>query len=233
MNITVIHGSERKGSTYNIARLFTNHLREEDDWLREFFLPRDMEKFCIGCCNCFARGEQFCPHFAQTEPICKAIRDADFVIFTTPVYAMRASGQMKALLDHFAYLFMTHRPMPEMFSKAALVISTGAGGGTKPAIKDIAISLRFWGVAKTYRYGKAVFASEWNGVSDKMKRRIEKDVAALSGKIRKRAGREKPGMRTRLLFYLFRLFHRKFGFCPYDVAYWQENGWLQRRRPWR
>jgi multimeric flavodoxin WrbA len=200
--------------------------------LAEFFLPKDMDEFCIGCSNCFSKGEQFCPHYAKVEPIRRAIENADLVIFTTPVYVLRTSGQMKTLLDHFAFQFMAHRPNKAMFSKASLIVSTGAGGGTRPAIKDIATSLKFWGMAKIYRYGEAVYAADWEGVNEKRKAKVEKKVNALSKRIRMGIGNTKPGISTKLLFEAFRLFQIKFGYCEYDVGYWRENGWLAGKRPW-
>jgi multimeric flavodoxin WrbA len=42
--------------------------------------------------------------------------DVDLIVFAYPVYALRAPGQVKALLDHFAVHWMVHRPKSEMFS---------------------------------------------------------------------------------------------------------------------
>jgi len=234
MRITVINGSERRGSTYNIAKLLASRLlTADDDIVMEFFLPRDISSFCAGCFTCFSKGETFCPHAGQVEPIHRAIVDADVVVFTTPVYAMRASGQMKALLDHFSYLFMTHRPEPAMFSKIAVIISTGAGGGTRGAMKDIAVSLKFWGMAKIYQYGAAVFAGEWSGVSDKKKARIDSKINALADKIRGQNGRVKPGLSTKVLFNAFRVFHHKMNLSDADNSHWEDRGWLGSARPWK
>lgn len=122
MNITIIHGSERKGS-YHIARQFVEKLASQPVSISEFFLPKDMSSFCVGCANCFSKGEAFCPHYSQIEPIRLTIEKAEVIVFTTPVYVLRTSGQMKALLDHFAFQFMTHRPNAKMFSKIAVIFN--------------------------------------------------------------------------------------------------------------
>lgn len=44
----------------------------------------------------------------------------------------------------------------------------------KSANKDMMDSLFFWGLAKRYQYGMAVAATDWNSVSEKKKRVIEK-----------------------------------------------------------
>lgn len=232
MRITVIHGSNRKGSTYHVAKQFVTNFAAPADEVTEFFLPKDMSAFCTGCANCFSKGEEFCPHFQQVEPIRLAIEAAEVVVFTTPVYVLRTSGQMKALLDHFAFLYMTHRPSPKMFSKIAVIFSTGAGGGTKAAMKDIGTSLRFWGMAKIFKMGAAVFATEWSGVSEKKKHDIAQRVKRLVEKVRKKTGKVHPDIHTKVLFFAFRLMHKKMQVCEKDDRYWEGYGWLQRRRPW-
>jgi len=203
------------------------------DSVSEFFLPAAMPSFCAGCCNCFSKGESYCPHYDYVEPIRAALEKSDVIVFTTPVYVLRTSGQMKTLLDHFAFQFMTHRPNPAMFSKIAVVFSTGAGGGTGSAMKDITTSLKFWGTAKTYKMGAAVYASEWYGVSDKNKQKIMKRMNLLAERIRKRVGHAKPNVTTKILFGIFRVFHKKFRFCEYDYLYWERNGWIDGGTPWQ
>ena len=55
---------------------------------------------------------------------------------------------MKAFLDHFAYHWLPHRPIPEMFEKRAVIITQCLGAGAKSAAKDIKHSLSWWGVSK-------------------------------------------------------------------------------------
>ena len=233
MNVTIIHGSQRKGSTYNMAKLFLNRLMSPSDSLSEFFLPAAMPSFCVGCSNCFSKGESYCPHYDYAEPIRAAIEKSDVIVFTTPVYVLRTSGQMKTLLDHFAFQFMTHRPNPAMFSKIGVIFSTGAGGGTGSAMKDIAVSLKFWGVAKIYKFGAAVYSSGWDEVSDKNKQKITRQTNLLADRVCKRAGEVKPNLSTKILFRIFRWFHKKFRFCEYDYLYWERNGWIDGGRPWQ
>ncbi len=158
---------------------------------------------------------------------------ADLIIFSSPVYVLRVSGQMKALLDHFAFQFMIHRPAGEMFRKMALVVTTGAGGGMKGVVNDIKASLDMWGVGKVFTCGTAVFASNWEGVSEKSKARIQKKADKLSDRITAAKGRVKPRMKVRLLFNVFRLVHKRFETNPTDKQYWISHGWLADERPWR
>lgn len=156
MKITVIHGQSHKGSTYHIARMLAERLGGE---ITEFFLPRDFGSFCVGCTNCFMKSEVLCPHYENLKPITEAIDRADVLILASPVYVYHATGAMKALLDHYGYRWMVHRPEESMFCKQAVCISTAAGAGMKSTNQDMKDSTFFWGIAKTYSYGVRVQAT--------------------------------------------------------------------------
>lgn len=232
MNIAVIYGTERKGSTYNITQLFLNKLKNESSEVTEFFLPKDMPNFCIGCNLCFMKGEEYCPHYEKVNIIKSTLEKADLLIFSSPVYVYHVTGQMKTLLDHFGYQWMVHRPNKTMFSKMALVISTAAGAGMKSTNKDIIDSLSFWGVAKIFKYGKGVAAVNWDGVSDKIKNSIYNDVDKISKKIINTSQNVNPSFKVKALFYAMRIVQKKGGFNTADYEYWEKQGWLKDARPW-
>ena len=108
-----------------------------------------------------------------------------------------------------------------------------AGGGMKSALKDMEHSLFFWGTAKVYKYGPGVAAATWEGVSEKKKAAIDRATSRLAGKIVRRCGKVKPGLKTILFFNLMRLVQKKVRICPRDVEYWTEKGWLGNKRPWK
>ncbi len=130
MKVTVINGNARHGSTWHSTDAIIQELSRYGGVEKtEFMLPKDMPHFCVGCYSCFYKGEQACPHAQSVQPIARAILDADLVILTSPVYAMDVTGQMKALLDHLCYMWMSHRPNPRMFGKVGLTVATTAGAG--------------------------------------------------------------------------------------------------------
>lgn len=47
MNIVLIHGQNHKGSSYHIGRSLAEQFSESE--ISEFFLPKDLEHFCLGC----------------------------------------------------------------------------------------------------------------------------------------------------------------------------------------
>lgn len=139
---------------------------------------------------------------------------------------------MKAFLDHYGYRWMVHRPEESMFKKQGICISTAAGAGMKSTNKDMLDSLFFWGVAKRYQYGTNVAAVNWNGVSDKKKRAIDKKTSGIAKKIIQHSENVKPGIKTKGLFEVMRLLEKS-GFNPRDVEYWKSKGWTEKKRPWK
>ncbi|MFA9377982.1 MAG: flavodoxin family protein [Lachnotalea sp.] len=228
MKIVLIHGQNHKGSTYHIGRMLAEKLSGE---ITEFFLPKDFGQFCVGCTNCFMKQEASCPHYENLSPITKAIDEADVLIFASPVYVYHATGSMKTLLDHYGYRWMVHRPEEKMFTKQAVCISTAAGAGMKSTNKDIADSLFYWGVAKIYKYGVAVRATSYEKISSKIKKKIEQKTTTMSNKIKARSGNIKPGIKTRVLFYIMRMV-QKSGWNEVDSLYWKKKGWTEKQRPW-
>lgn len=229
MKITMIHGQSHKGSTYQIAHQLAQKLNGE---ITEFFLPKDFSSFCVGCNTCFMKGEHLCPHFSQLDSFTKAMDEADLLILSSPVYVYHATAGMKNLLDHYGYRWMVHRPEARMFQKQAVCIATAAGAGMKSTNRDMADSLFFWGVAKIYRYGVGVAAINWVGVKEKKKHIIDIKTTKLAKQITKRNGKVKPGLKTRLFFWMMSLMHKK-SWNEADGTYWKEKGWIRGKRPWK
>lgn len=229
MKIVIIHGQNHKGSTYHISRMLAEKL---DGEIKEFFLPTDFDKFCIGCCNCFTKGENTCPHFEYLRPITTAIDESDVIILASPVYVFHVSGAMKSLLDHYGYRWMVHRPNEAMFSKIAVCISTASGSGMKSANKDMADSAFFWGCAKIYKLGIAVWETNWQRVSETIKAKADRQTTSLSNKIKRKHMEIRPTIKTKLFFYIMRMFQKK-GINELDKKYWFEKGWLAKVRPWK
>lgn len=229
MKIVMVHGQSHEGSTCHIARIIGKKLGGE---ITEFFLPQDFGEFCLGCTNCFVKTEEKCPHYLKLKPITDAIDEADVIILASPVYVYHTTGAMKALLDHYGYRWMVHRPDERMFSKQAVVISTAAGAGTKSTNKDMADSTFFWGCARTYRFGIGVAATSWESVSPKIQAKIERTTTSIADKIKKNNGKIKPGIKTKVFFAIMRMM-QKSGWNEADKNYWQEKNWLGKSRPWK
>ena len=231
MKIVMIHGQNHKGSTWNVANILLQDMTCEKE-VKEFFLPKDLNHFCVGCYSC-VEGREKCPFWEEKQPIDDAIIAADLLILTTPNYCMMPSAPMKAFLDLFFTNWLSHKPQKAMFRKRAVVISTAAGAGANKANKLLANNLVNWGIPEVIRYGISVNAMNWNMVPDKKKDKIEKDMKRLADKL---SGKTtvKVGMRTRILFWLYGGMQKaNWGASPTEKEYWESRGWLNGVKPWR
>lgn len=231
MKVVLIHGQNHKGSSYHIGRMIADKMQGTNE-ITEFFLPRDLNHFCLGCYNCI-EDDAKCPFYDDKRKIMDAVEAADVLIFTTPTYCMHASAPMKSFMDLTFTYWMVHRPRKCMFSKRAVVVSTAAGTGMKSAMKDITNTLFYWGVPYVKSYGVAVQAMSWDGVNEKKKVKIEKDTAKLA---RKLSVGKKPsvGIKTRFMFKVMGAMQSAgMGSSPMEKEYWEQNGWLGKKRPWK
>lgn len=231
MKIAIVYGTERKGCTYHIAQEVIKNVGDAE--LEEVFLPRDLPHFCISCYRCFTEKKGVCAHSEYTAPLRKKLLWADLIILTSPVCAYHVSGQMKVFLDHFSNMWVVHRPEKEMFSKQGLVVSTASGPVFFDTLKEMKDSLDFWGVARTYKLGGAVFETRWDHIAPKRKARLLRKAKRIAAKITKDHGKAKPCFRVRKWFHISRMMQRYIKANPADVTYWEEQGWTQKIRPWK
>nr|WP_307992195.1 NAD(P)H-dependent oxidoreductase [uncultured Niameybacter sp.] len=234
MNIAVIYGTGRKenSTTYHLAQRVIKKLKG-DDKVFEFFLPKDMDQFCVGCYKCIEGSPEKCLAYDQIKPIREAFMKSELIIFTVPVYVFHAPGQVKALLDHFAWEWMVHQLNGVMLRKQALIISTAAGAGMKSTIKDVKDSMDFWGVGRVYTYSKAIFAANWVEIKEEERAKMEAKILQISKRIKKREGDVTPRLKVKLMFYGCRFMHKKMGLNAVDLEHWKKNGWLGKVRPWK
>jgi multimeric flavodoxin WrbA len=231
VKVLVVYGTERKGCTYQIAQEVIKKLG--DVVLSEIFLPRDLPEYCISCFRCFSESPGTCAHSKYTKPIREKLIDADVIILTSPVYSFHVTGQMKVFLDHFANMWLVHRPEEKMFKKQGIVISAASGPVYKKTLLEMKDSLDFWGVARTYQIGVALMETNWDNVSRKIKDKVDKKASMIGRKIQKCAENPHLSFRVRKWFYISRVMQKYIKMNPPDVAYWEGKGWVQKVRPWR
>lgn len=231
MKIVMVNGQNHRGSSYHVGRLLIDEITTDKE-VREFFLPKDLNHFCLGCYTCID-DETKCPSYTEKRVIMEEIEQADLLVFTTPNYCMAPSAPMKAFIDlTFTYWF-SHKPRACMFHKKAIVISTTAGMGTSKAIKPVARTLFYWGVPTIKKYGVAVSAMNWEGVSKNKKAKIQKDIKKIAKSFTNHSKQSIP-LKTKLLFNMFAgMQNANMGSGQTEKQYWEEKGWLGKTRPWK
>jgi multimeric flavodoxin WrbA len=142
------------------------------------------------------------------------------------------TGQLKTLFDHYGYMWMSHRPRKEMFSKIGIAVSTAAGTGAKNVVKSIERQMFWWGIPKVYKLNFNVNAMNWDGVTEKIKTKISNRVNQISEDIKNNINNVKPNIKTKFLFNLMRKMHTGNDWNMTDRNYWDNNKWLGSERPW-
>ena len=238
MKITVINGTEKHGITYRLKEMFLEPFKDKAE-ITEFYLPKDGPGFCIGCTQCFLTYQDRCKDAACVQKIEKAMLEADLLVFTSPSYVMHTTGAMKALLDHFGYRWMPHRPLKEMFGKRAVIITQALGAGEKSAAKDIKDSLSWWGISYIKNsHFKLMSEIHWDKLPEKKRAAMTKGMASMARKF-SAIDYSKPAhtnLITKAKFYAVRMMQTGLGKDNpeyTDYKYWKANGWMDKVRPWK
>lgn len=231
MKIVMLNGQNHKGSTYHIGRMIVDKITGDNE-IKEFFFPKDLNHFCLGCYRCI-EDEKDCPYYEEKKKIFNAIEEADLLIVTTPTYCMHVSAPLKSLIDMMFDYWMVHRPQKSMFSKRMVIVSTSAGSSTKSAMKDVEDAFFNMGVPSITKYGISVQAMNWDGVRDSKKKKIDKDTTRIA---RRLSTNKKPhvGIKTKFVFNMMRMMQKNgWGSSPVEKEYWDQNGWFSNKRPWK
>lgn len=229
MKIALFHGSPRKGNTYKATEIFMNELSNSGEvQYTEFFMPKALPEFCVGCQLCLGAPNEKCPHSQYVTPILNAIISADALIFTTPHYgACSMSAGMKNLLDHLDFLTLNVAPRKELFSKKAFIITTGAGSAA--AIKPIKKYLQNWGINRVYSLGLRMFAAKWTSMPETKQARFEKKIRQAARKFYY-AKNSIPYVSTIMMYYMSKFILKKYvGKDGYPYKYWKDNGYFKKR----
>jgi multimeric flavodoxin WrbA len=228
MNITVFYANRRKAksSTYGIAQRLIDNLLDEGK-LFEFYLPQDMPHVCMGCYACFHGKEDRCGGYEYLRPIISAMEASELIIFCSPTYVFHTPGQIKTLLDHFGYRWMIHRPDLSFINKQAVIINTAGGGGRKSTVKDIRDSMNYWGISRTHVITQSVWDYDWSNLPDSFRKKAIRKVNKAVSKIRQNQKHIKPSFKVKLLFYIYREFHKRHKMAEIDNLYWLEKGYTK------
>lgn len=98
--VLVISTSFRKGSNSDLlANEFVRGAREAGHTVEKISLEGKTLQFCRGCLACQSRRDGHCVMNDDADAIVERMRQADVLVFATPIYYYGMSGQMKTLLD--------------------------------------------------------------------------------------------------------------------------------------
>ena len=201
MKVVAFNGSPRKeGNTYHALRMVAQELEKEGIEVEIIHIGGQPVRGCMGCNMCARNRYEKCVLEGDDLNLwVQKMKEADGVLFGSPVHFAGMSAAMKAFLDLSFTNWMSHKPHECMFSKRAVVISTAAGAGAKKAAKLVAVNLRNWGIPYIKTFGISVNATDWDTAPEKKRRKMERSMSSLGGSLSKERG-VRVGIRTRMMF---------------------------------
>jgi multimeric flavodoxin WrbA len=93
-----------KGNTALILDPFLEGMRESGAEVELFYNDKLKVKPCTGCFNCWLKTPGICSHKDDMQWLLPKMRDADVIVYATPVYSYGMTGQMKNLIDRMIVL---------------------------------------------------------------------------------------------------------------------------------
>lgn len=126
-NVLVISTSLRAKSNSDILteRLIAG-AKDAGHQVEHISLKGKTIKFCIGCLAC--QKTQKCIQRDDAIEIAEKVKNADTLVFSTPIYYYEMSGQMKTLLDRMNPLY----PSDYKFRKIYMLSTATEDEGTTP-----------------------------------------------------------------------------------------------------
>jgi len=228
MKVLAILGSPHKGNTLELTQRIEEKLLANGDIEFDYVHLKDADiKPCRGCFMCFIKGEEVCTLKDDIPEIRQKMREADGVIFVSPVYSMTISYLMKLFIDRMAYTF--HRP--EFFRKYALLVAAAGGPGLDDTLKYMDMFAGSWGFEVVDKLG--YFAPPKNtDIKAMMNREDRTDEASL--KFYRAMREKKPRVLSKndhIHFQTMRTIYKKLEkMSPADYQYFADNDWFNKEK---
>lgn len=113
------------------------------------------------------------------------------------------------------------------------------GLGAKSTAQDIKHSLSWWGISKIGVFNSALMSNLiWDKLPEKRRKSLTRKINSLARKFA-RINYAKPAhtkIAMKIKFMICRFIQKqvqKNGVAGLDYEYWQTNGWLAQKRPWK
>ena len=136
-NVLIISTSLRKNSNSEILAKETEKGAKNAGHNVEFVSLKDKNiQFCKGCLACQKLGH--CVINDDANAITEKIKNADVIVWATPIYYYEMSGQMKTLIDRANALFTSDYKFKEVY-----LITASADNGEN-AIKRVINGINGW-----------------------------------------------------------------------------------------
>lgn len=129
MKIAVFNGSPRKENTAAMVDAFCEGAKAAGHEVEVLQVGKMKIAGCLACEYCHTKGEGSCVQKDDIEKILPAYKEADMVVFASPIYYFALTAQMEAAIQRVYCI-----GKPQKAKKAALLLSSASPGVYDSAI---------------------------------------------------------------------------------------------------
>ena len=129
MKIAVLNGSPRKETTTAMVQAFREGAETAGHVVEEYQVGKMKIAGCLACEYCHTKGEGICIQKDDLEKILPAYKEADMIVFASPIYYFTMSAQIEAAIQR---VYCIGKPLKA--KKAALLLTSGSPGVYDSAI---------------------------------------------------------------------------------------------------
>ena len=141
MKIAVFNGSPRKENTAALVEAFREGAETAGHEVQVLHVGQMKIGGCLGCEYCHTKGEGNCVQKDDIEKILPAYKEADMVVFASPIYYFTMTAQMEAAIQRVYCI-----GKPSKAKKAALLLSSGTPGVYDGAIAQFKGYMAYAGI---------------------------------------------------------------------------------------
>ena len=160
MKIAVLNGSPKVGNTAAMVNAFAEGAKEAGHEVEILHVGKMKIGGCLACEYCHTKGEGKCVQKDDMEKVMPAYKDADMVVFASPIYYFDVTAQLSAAIQRVYAI-----GKPAKASKAALLLSSASPNPYDGAIATYKGILAFTGIEDA---GIITAAGDENGSEAKM-----------------------------------------------------------------
>ena len=141
MKIAVLNGSPRKGTTTAMVQAFREGAEAAGHSVEEYQVGKMKIAGCLGCEYCHTKGKGACIQKDDFEKILPAYKDADIVVFASPIYYFTMTAQMEAAIQR---VYCIGKPLNA--KKVVLMLTSASPGVYDASIAQIKAYCGYTGI---------------------------------------------------------------------------------------
>lgn len=141
MKIAIFNGSPRKQNTFALAEAFKEGAESAGHEAEIYNVGQMKIAGCLGCEYCHTKGEGNCVQKDDLDKILPAYREADVIVFASPVYYFTMTAQMEAAIQR---VYCIGKPLRA--KKAVLLLSSGSDGVYEAAVAQFKAYMGYAGI---------------------------------------------------------------------------------------